>query len=339
MEMMTLGDRAHMNICIVYMEGIVNPALVAELKHRLSTIHTDLVLSSGYITEYIEDAPFSIFETIGYTEKPDVVAGKLLEGRIAVVVDGTPFTLTLPMLFLEHFHSSEDYTLRPYYATFLRLLRLTAFLISMLAPALYVAMVTYHQELIPTALLFTMAAASEGLPFPAVMETGLMLVIFEILKEAGVRLPKPVGQAISIVGALVMGQAAIQAGLVGAPVVIIVALTGVSSFAIPNMANEMSLLRWYLLIMAGILGGYGVTLALLTIFAHLASLKSFSTLFMHPIMPLYAPDLKDTFIRAPLWKMFTRPAALKPVDIIRQRSPRPNFQEDEPEAPQTGDQP
>jgi spore germination protein KA len=179
-ESMSIGERTSTPVSILYIEGIANPKLVTEVKRRLGTIHTDMVSNSGYIAEFIEDAPHSLFETVGYTEKPDVVAGKLMEGRVALIVDGTPFVLTAPLLFIEHFQSAEDYAIRPFYATFLRVLRLIAFVISMLAPAIFVAVVTYHQELIPNALLFTMAAAGAGLPFPSGVETALMLMIFEI---------------------------------------------------------------------------------------------------------------------------------------------------------------
>ena len=329
LEPMQIGDRTHTNICLAYVEGLANPDLLEEIRKRLLTIHTDAILSDGYVEQFIEDAPYSVFQTIGYSEKPDVVAGKLLEGRAALIVDGSPFVLTMPMLFIENFQTSEDYAVRSYYATFLRALRLIAFVFSLFAPALYVVLASFQQELIPTPLLFTMAASSEGVPFPAAIETAIMLLTFEILKEAGVRLPKPVGQAISIVGALVMGQAAVQAGFVGAPVVIIIALTAVSSFVSPYVADANAVLRWYLLILASSMGGFGITVGVLTILVHLSSLKSFSTPYLSPIAPMYTSDLKDTFVRWPLWGMRTRPRALKPQDIQRQDMRAPEFSPDD----------
>lgn len=328
MESMKIGDRTHTDVCIAYIEGIANTNLIEELRKRLKMIRTDAILSTGHIEEYIEDEPFSVFQTTGYSEKPDVVAGKLLEGRAAVIVDGSPFVLTMPMLFIENFQTSEDYVVRAYYATFLRLLRLIAYVFSLLAPALYVALTTFQQELIPTPLLFTMAASGEGVPFPAAIETAIMLLTFEILKEAGVRLPKPVGQAISIVGALVMGQAAVQAGFVGAPVVIIIAFTAVSSFVSPYLSDANSVLRWFLLILASTMGGFGITLGILTILVHLVSLKSYSTPYLSPIAPMETKDLKDTLIRVPMWLMRTRPRSLKPQDIQRQDMEEPKFSHD-----------
>lgn len=328
LESAQTGERTNTNMSIVYVEGLANPDLIVEIHKRLSLIKTDAILSSGYVEEYIEDDPFSVFQTIGYSEKPDVIAGKLLEGRAALIVDGSPFVLTMPMLFIENFQTSEDYVVRAFYATFLRLLRLLAFVFSVLGPALYVVLATYHQELIPTSLLFTMAASSEGVPFPAAVETAIMLLTFEILKEAGVRLPQPVGQAISIVGALVMGQAAVQAGFVGAPVVIVIAFTAVASFVSPYVSEPISVLRWYLLILASTMGGFGITLGVLTILVHLSSLKSFSTPYLSPLAPLYTPDLKDSFIRLPMWLMRTRPRTLKPQDLKRQDMHRPEFSND-----------
>jgi len=240
-----------------------------------------------------------------------------MEGRVAVLIDGSPFALTLPQLFAEHFQSAEDYAIGPVYATFLRLLRMLAFLLSIALPGLYVALTNFHHALIPSNLLFTMAAASEGLPFPAALEITVMLMIFEILKEAGIRLPKPVGQSISIVGALVMGQAAIQAGLVGAPVVIVTALTSVATFAVPSLSNASTLVRWALLVLSAWLGGFGLLLGLIVLFVHLASLDSFGAPYLYPAAPMHLGDLNDSLYRAPLRQMLTRPAALKPVDLLR----------------------
>ncbi|MCJ7688963.1 MAG: spore germination protein, partial [Clostridiaceae bacterium] len=215
MEEIKIGKQTKTPVCISYLNGIANPKLISEIMYRLNRINTDAILESGYIEQFIEDAPFSIFSTVGNSEKPDVVAAKILEGRAAIFVNGSPFVLTVPSLFIEGFQSSEDYYSRHYYSSLVRMLRVLAFGISILMPAAYVALTTFHQELIPTALLFTTAAAHEGVPFPAVVEAGIMIVIFEILREAGVRLPRPVGEAVSIVGALVIGQSAVSAGLIG----------------------------------------------------------------------------------------------------------------------------
>lgn len=317
-ETITIGERTKTDVCIAYIEGLAKPELIEEIKLRFSKIKIDAVLESGYIEQFIEDAPYSIFSTVGNSERPDNVAGKLLEGRAAILVDGTPFALTVPCLFIESFQSTEDYYSRPYFASMIRFLRFIAFFISILAPALYVALSTFHQELIPTPLLLSMAAAHEGVPFPAVVEAFIMLLFFEILREAGVRLPRPVGQAVSIVGALVIGEAAVSAGLIGAPMVIVVAVTAVSGFTIPSQTDSSTIIRFLLLILAGFMGGVGVAVGLIAMLIHMATLKSFGTPYLMPITPIDKNGLRDAFIRAPLWKMIKRPKGMAD-DEIRQK--------------------
>jgi spore germination protein KA len=323
METIILGKKTKTTICISFIRGVANDELIEDIKNRLKVIDTDAILESGYIEQYIEDAPFSIFPTIAYTEKPDVVAAKLLEGRAAILVDGTPFVLTAPMLFVESFQTAEDYYARPFFMTMLRFVRFTAFFVSVLAPAFYVAITTFHQELIPTDLLFTMVAAREGTPFPAVFEATIMIIAFEILREAGVRLPRPVGQAISIVGALVMGDAAVSAGLIGAPMVIVIAITAVSIFAVPSQSESGAILRIIMLILAGTMGEFGITIGLLILLVHLSSLKSFGFSYLSPISPFQPKDNKDTFIRMPLWMMHKRPTGMAKNDQTRQDNFRP----------------
>ncbi|WP_099204312.1 spore germination protein [Scatolibacter rhodanostii] len=317
----TIGKRTQTLVNLIYIEGLANPDLVHEVESRMSQIDIDAVLATSYLEPYIEDAPVSVFPTIWFSEKPDAVAGKLLEGRVAIAVDGAPFVMSMPMLFIENFQSAEDYIKRSPYSTAMRILRLIAFMISVFMPALYIALSTYQQELIPTTLLFTMAASSEGVPFPVVVEMALMMMIFEILQEAGIRMPRPVGQTISIVGALVMGEAAVRAGLVGAPVVIVIAITAVSSFAVPFAADAVSLTRWFLLIMASVMGTYGITLGGFILLVHLVSIRSFGSPYLAPLAPFQNAGIKDSFVRVPLDDMTKRPQSLKPQDVVRQASP------------------
>lgn len=319
MESLKLGRRTRTDICLVYIKGVCDPGLLGRLRKRLRRIDTDAVLESGYIEQYIEDAPFSLFPTVGYSEKPDVVAAKLLEGRAALIIDGTPFVLTVPFLFNESFQTSEDYYIRPYFATFSRILRYAAYFISILGPALYVALTTFHQELLPTSLLFTMTAARDGVPFPAALEAALMLGTFEILREGGLRLPKPVGQAISIVGALVMGESAVSAGLVSAPMVVVIAMTAVAGFVVPTQTNSGSLLRIIFLGLSAALGGYGILLGLLGMFIHLSGLTSFGVDYLSPAAPFHLQDAKDLMVRAPLWLMLSRPVGMARKNTRRQK--------------------
>lgn len=332
-ETMKIGQRTKTSICLAYIKGLANPLIIGEIKRRLNDIQTDSILESGYIEQFIEDAPFSIFSTVANTEKPDSAAAKILEGRIAILVDGTPFALTVPMLLNESFQSAEDYYSRPYFTSFIRMIRYLAYMISILAPAIYVALTTFHQELIPTPLLFSMAAAQEGVPFPALLEAIGMGVVFEILREAGVRLPRPVGQAVSIVGALVIGQSAVTAGLIGAPMVIVVALTAVASFVVPAQTDSGGILRMVFVLLAGFAGGFGIMIGIIGLFIHLASLRSFGTPYLSPLAPLSVRDLKDTFIRAPLWAMINRPRTIGWLDPKRQDfrlKPSPPSEEDTP---------
>jgi spore germination protein KA len=306
-EVMQIGKQTRTDVCIAYIKGIAADSLIGEIKRRLKRIKIDSILESGYIEEFIEDAPFSVFPTVSRSERPDAVAGKILEGRAAILVAGTPFVLTVPMLLIEAFQSPEDYYSRSYYGSLIRWVRYVAFGLSLLLPAIYVALSSFHPELIPGPLLITLAATREGLPFPAVIEALGMGLIFEILREAGIRLPRPIGQAVSIVGALVVGQTAVSAGLVGAPMVIVVALTAIASFVIPSLADPTALLRVALTIMAGVLGAFGIIISLLILLVHLTSLRSFGTPYLSPISPFMASDLKDVAIRAPWWAMILRP--------------------------------
>ena len=317
-ETITIGERTKTDVCIAYIEGLADIKLIDEIKNRLLKIKTDAILESGYIEQYIEDNPYSIFSTVGNSEKPDKVAAKLLEGRAAIIVDGTPFVLTVPMVFIESFQSSEDYYSRPYFASMIRLLRFVGHFVSLVAPALYVALSNFHQELIPTPLLLSMVTAHEGVPFPTLVEAGLMMLCFDLLREAGVRLPKPIGQAVSIVGALVIGDAAVSAGLIGAPMVIIVAITAVASFVAPAQTDSGVIIRYALLILAGFMGGYGIAIGLFALLFHMASLRSFGTPYLAPLAPFSGSGMKDTLIRAPLWTMIKRPKFIAVNDDIRQ---------------------
>jgi spore germination protein KA len=309
-ESMVIGKKTRTNVSIAYINGVAKPELIDEVKKRMKGISTDSILESGYIEQFIEDSPGSIFSTLGYTEKPDVAAAKILEGRVAILVDGTPFVLTAPFILLESFQAAEDYYFRPYFATMTRIIRIIGYLVTILAPALYVAVTTYHQELIPTSLLITFAQAREGVPFPAFVESLIMIVTFEILREAGIRLPRPVGQALSIVGALVIGESAVSAGIIGAPMVIVVAITAVSGFLVPAQNDSAIVLRYIMLVLGATFGGFGITLGLIGALVHMSALESFGYPYLSPTVPFDLEDSKDAVIRAPLWMMISRPKGM-----------------------------
>lgn len=305
-EYITLGELSQTRMAITYLKGIAKETLIEEVKSRLKPIQLDGVLDSGYIEEFIEDQPYSPFPQVHSTERPDVVAAELLEGKIAILVDTTPFVLIVPMTFWTGLQASEDYYIRWPIATFVRWIRFLFINFAIFAPPLYVAITTFHQEMIPTNLVLSIAASREAVPFPAMIEALLMEIIFEALREAGIRLPKQIGPTISIVGGLVIGQAAVQAGFISAPVVIIVSITGISAFTIPrySFANGIRLLRFPMLFLAGTLGLYGIVLGLLGIMLHVTSLRSFGVLYFSPITPLKLTALKDVLIRIPIWAKF-----------------------------------
>ncbi len=310
-----LGKRTKRDITIAYIKGVAQDSLIDDVIFRLKNIETDAILESGYIEQFIDDNPFSPFPTIANSERPDKVAGKLLEGRVAILVDGTPFVLTVPMLFIESFQLSEDYYVHPYFGTLTRWIRYISFALSTLSPAFFVALSSFDQELIPTPLLISMAAAREGTPFPAFIEALIMIIIFEILREASIRMPRSLGQAVNIVGALVIGQAAVSAGLIGPAMVIVIALTAVATFIVPPLIDVGTILRFVLLIGAGVLGLFGMTIIMLQVLIHAAALKSFGVPYLSPVAPPKINQLKDVFVRAPLW-MIPQPG------VIGRRNPR-----------------
>ncbi len=313
-----LGERTRTEICICYIEGLVMDGIVKELESRLDKINIDAVLDSGYIQELIRDEPFSPFETVGASERPDVIASKLLEGRTALFVDGSPFVLTVPFILAESGQANEDYYNNYIFSSINRLLRTISAIMSFTIPALFQAVVTYHQEMLPTQLLLSISAAREGVPVPTVFSLFIMLIIFDIVREAGIRMPTPIGQAISIVGTLVLGQAAVDAKLVSAPVVIITALTGILSLLNKNLITVTIVLRFSFLAAASFFGVYGFIFAFIVLTVHLMSIRSFGVPYMLGITRFKDHDSQDIWIRAPWWTMTLRPKIIGMKNLVRQ---------------------
>lgn len=303
----TFGARSQTKGCICYIEGIADKNILAELERRLDKFVVDGVLDVNYINEFISDGPYSPVKTIGSTERPDVVAAKLLEGRIALFLDGTPVVLTVPCLFIENFQSSDDYYLNYFFASVGRILRILAFFISISTPAVYVALVTFHQEMLPTQLLSTIAMARQDVPLPTALEALVMLLTFEILREAGMRMPNSVGQAISIVGALVIGQAAVSARLVSAPMIIVIGITGITGLMIPRVKGFEIMIRLILLMLSSVIGLYGYIFGMMGLLIYLMNIQSFGIPIMNDENCACFQDRKDLYIRAPWWYMIDRP--------------------------------
>ncbi|GBF74760.1 putative spore germination protein [Paenibacillus sp. 598K] len=306
-QSMLLGSQTQTNVSIVYLEDIVDKQVLQSVTAKLEQLKIDALLEGEYLEELFIERGYTPFPLIFNTERPDSVAGALLEGRIAILVDGTPFVLVAPATFFSFFQSPEDYYQRADIATFLRLTRFAAYFVSMLLPGLYIAVTTFHPEMLPTPLLISLAAQREGIPFPAFIEAMLMELTFEVLREAGVRMPRAIGPAISIVGALVLGQASVQAGLVSAGMVIIVSFTAIASFSIPqiSIAATARLFRFLFMGLAAVLGFFGLVAGVILLLVHLARLRSFGISYLAPLSPLQPGALRDVFIRAS-WKTLAR---------------------------------
>ncbi|WP_149093973.1 spore germination protein [Paenibacillus terrae] len=335
LETFQIGKVTQTSVSIMYLANIANPDLVQEVKRRLAKIDTDSILESGYIEEFIQDTAATPFPTIYNSDRPDTIAAGILEGKVAILVDGTPFVLLVPTFFVAFFQSAEDYYQRADIATLLRFIRFLSFFITLLAPSFYVAVTTYHQEMIPTNLVISLAAQRENVPFPAFVEAMLMELTYEILREAGVRIPKNIGQAISIVGTLVIGQAAVAAGFISSAMVIIVSITAISSFVIPEtgMSIAARIIRFVLIGLAGFIGLYGILFGVFLIVLHLAGLRSFGMPYMSPIGPYRSNDLKDSIFRFPWPLLKTRPADSMIQNLDRQSTNRRKESADEPKKP------
>ncbi|PIC57997.1 spore germination protein [Sporosarcina sp. P12(2017)] len=323
MESRVIGTRTKTNVAIMYINGVANDKIVNEVRLRLDRIDIDGILESGNIEGFIEDSSYSPFPTVYNTERPDTVAAALLEGRIAILVDGTPFVLIVPALFVQFFQSPEDYYVHTGIGSLIRALRFLAFVIALLAPAFFIAITTFQQSMLPPALLISLTAQREGVPFPAFIEAVIMEITFEILREAGIRMPRTIGSAMSIVGAFVIGTAAVEAGIISAAMVIVVSITAISSFVSPtyNLAISVRILRFGFMALAASFGLYGIAIGLIALILHLCSLRSFGVPYMSPIAPFNMSDQKDTLIVVPIWKMFTRPRLTNQTNKVRQQDP------------------
>ncbi|WP_217597239.1 spore germination protein [Cohnella sp. GbtcB17] len=308
-EYVTAGTVLRTDIAFAYLDGTVDEAMLAEFRERIARVAPYEVLDTSFVEDVIQDSAWSPFPQHRYTERTDTAAASLLDGKILVLTDNSPMILICPALFVDFFTTSEDYYVRTVYATMVRQLRLLAFAIALTLPSVYVAMSTFHPELIPNILLLAILDAREGIPFPAIVEALIMETSFELLREAGIRLPRPVGSAVSIVGALVIGQAAIMAKIASPIMVIVVALTGIASFAIPHyeMAIAIRLLRFPLILAASFMGGYGLMLGFIFILLHLCCLQTLGQPYLSSLAPLKLRDLRDVFVRAPLKTLMRSP--------------------------------
>lgn len=302
-----IGNRTDTYVYLCFLGSLVDKNILDTLKKRLDRINIDGVLDSNYLTEYIRDSKMSLFKTIGTTERPDVVVARLLEGRIALVVDGTPMVLTLPYLFSENFQSDEDYYLSYIVSSVRRLLRYICFVASVSVPAVFVALTTFHIELLPTHFAISVAKLRMGVPISSVGECLLLVIVFEVLKEAGVRMSQSLGHALSIVGGLVVGEAAVQAKIISAPMLIAVAFSGICGLMVPRLKTSVLYIRVSSVILCSFLGLYGFMALAVIVLIHVLGLKSFGVDYTISLKKISFQSLKDTLFRAPWTKMTDRP--------------------------------
>lgn len=324
-ERIIAGERSRSIISLMYIDDIVDPELVKIVKKRIMNIKADTIQNISVLEQYIEDKAYSIVPTVLFTERPDRAVAFLQEGHIVMLMDSSSHCLIAPATFWSFFQTAEDSYQRWPYGNFIRILRLLAIFIALLTPSLYVAITTYHVSMVPTDLLLAITATRERVPFPVIIEVLLMEIAFELLKESGIRIPTPMGPSIGIVGGLILGQAAVEANIVSPILVIVVAITGLASFAIPN--NNLNFMiriaKFIFLISAASFGIIGVIVALMLFVSYLLSLKSFGVPFLSPMAPPI-PSSEDLILRPPIWKQCLRPFHTNPQNIVRKRKLRRN---------------
>jgi spore germination protein len=320
-ESFKVGRRSKKDLSISYIAGIAHPQIIEEVIRRIKSIDMDDVPETGYVEQWIEDNFLSPFPQVLNTERPDKVSAALTQGKVAILLDGTPFALIAPLTFGEALQSPEDYYERWYIGTLIRTLRYFCAFVALFLPSLYVALVSFHPGMIPSKLAFSIISTREGVPFPSLIEALFMELTMEILREAGVRLPKPIGQTVGIVGGLVIGEAAVSAGIVSPIMVIVVAVTAISTFVIPtySFAISIRMLRFVFLIIAGVFGFYGIILTYIAINIHMANLKSFGVPYTVPFAPSFYKDWKDLILRAPITFFGKRPKLMQTGDDIRMK--------------------
>jgi hypothetical protein len=317
-----VGRRSKTDVALVYLESVANPQVVTEVQRRLGKIDIDGVMESSVLQEMIEDRQLSLFPTIQSTERADRVVAAVLEGKVAIITDNTPFALIVPISFWEFYYAAEDYYHRWPMAFLLRVVRFSSFFFSLYLPSLYVALSFYNPELIPFPLAVQLAGSREGVPFPLFLEVLLMELAIEIIREASARLPGSLGQTIGIVGGFILGDAAVRAGLISPLTTVVVALTAICSFTSPNFGAAISIriLRFPLVIVSLVGGLYGLALATFVLLVYTAGIRSFGVPFLTPFVPLQLEDIKDSLGRVPFWAMVNRPVSYKPLDMKRQKT-------------------
>ena len=317
-EDLTVGKQTQTAVKLLYLTDLVDFSVVEEIKNKINKIDIDAVLDSYYIGTLLENKPNSIFRQVGTCEKPDIACAKMLEGRVLILVDGSPIAITIPFIFFEDFQSSNDYYSQPQRASSLRILRVVAMGLSILLPGLYISLLLYHYKVLPLKFLVTIVNSTQNLPLNPFLEIFFIIILFEILFEASIRMPKYLGIAVSIVGALILGDTAVKAGLVSPPGVMIVAMSAITIYIIPNQSSQISLLRLIFTFLGGVLGSHGIILGGMFLFAYLANFDSYNTPYLAPYAPYILNDQKDGLFKDNIKAMTTRPESIFNKNKVRQ---------------------
>lgn len=318
-EKMTVGRESRTCVAIAYLSSVADSRVVKKIKKRIANMDVDGLIDSNYVRSFVEERPMSIFSQSAVSEKPDVVCAKMLEGRVAVIVDGSPMVLTFPFLLVEDFQSGEDYYQRSAFSTFLRIVRFLGVITAIFLPGLYVALQIFHYNIIPMRFVLTLMSSVSGIPFKPLSETVFVILLFELIREAGIRTPRAVGMAMSIVGALVLGETAVKAGIISSPAVMVVALSSLSLYTVPNQVGTMSILRIVFTLLGGAGGLYLIMCGATFTALYLTSIDSFDTPYLSPFAPLSVSDMKDSLARVSIPRMKTRPTAIPNVNKRRQK--------------------
>lgn len=305
-----VGKYTQTQVSICYIEDIADKNIVKDIENKIKKIDIDGVLDSSYISAFLQRKRKSLFKQIGDTEKPDVLCAKLLEGRIGIMVDGSPIVLTLPFILIEDLQNGDDYYNQPIRISFIRILRLVGIVLAILLPGVYVALLMYHYKIIPINFLITIMNTTQGIPFTPFTEVLFVVLLFEVLYEANLRMPQYLGMALSIVGALILGDTAVSAGLVSPPAVMIVALSGLTFYVVPNQASQFAMLRLAFIIAGAVLGLFGIILGVLYLFSYLCSFDSYDSAYLGPFAPYIQKDQKDFLLKQNLTRMKTRPESI-----------------------------
>lgn len=301
-----LGTAANTPVVIAYIDNRADEELVREVEHRLKAANFNTVVDYGELVPFVDTDIKSFFSCVGNTERPDTAVSKLLEGRVIIMVEGTPFVIYLPYLFSDNFQSVDDYDSPPFHSGFIRALKYFSFLISIFLPGIYVGVGTFHQELIPTNLLYTIASEEITTPFSLMTEAIMLLILYEIMREAGIRLPKAIGHAVSIIGGIIIGETTVTAGIIGAPMLVVIAMTAISSYVVYPLYESVSVLRFIFILLGGMFGVYGIIFGAGIIYINICSLDPFGVPLSSPISPLDKHSLGDIFYRETWLKLSKR---------------------------------